>query len=328
MNIGIIGSGSWGLALSIVFSEKNNVKLWIRREETLNYLKEHRESPDYLKGIKLPKNIIFTSYFEELKDRDVIFVVVPSKYFRETIRNFKKYIEEKVIISCTKGIETDTLYFPTDIIKEEINPKYLGVLSGPSHAEEVARKLPCAVTLSTNSTKITKQIQKEISTNFFRVYEWHDTRGIEISGAYKNVIAISAGIIDGLNLGNNAKASLITRGLHEIVKLGKKIGGKTETFYGLSGVGDLIVTCTSNYSRNRNLGEMIARGYKAEEVMKNSKMVAEGYYNAISVKKLSEKYRVELPIANEVYEIIYNSKNPIESLKDLMKRELKQEFYF
>lgn len=328
MKVGIIGAGSWGLALSIVFSEKNDVKLWVRREEILNYLKEYRESPDYLKGIKLPDNVFFTSSYEEFRDRDVIFVVVPSKYFRETIKNFKGYVKEKVVISCAKGIETDTLCFPTDIIKQELNPKYFGVLSGPSHAEEVSRKLPCAITLVTNNKRVTKSIQKEISTEFFRVYEWDDIIGVEISGSYKNVIAISAGIVDGLNLGNNAKASLITRGLHEIVKLGKKLGGKTETFYGLSGVGDLIVTCTSVYSRNRNLGEMVAKGFIAEEVVKSSKMVAEGYYNAKSIKKLSEKYKVELPIANEVYEIIYNSKPPLESLKDLMKRELKQEFYF
>lgn len=327
MRIGIIGAGSWGLALSIVFSEKNDVVLWVRRKEVVDYIKQNLESPDYLKGIKLPQNVKYTNSAQDLKDTEIVFVVVPSRYFRTTIKEFKDQIKNKVIISCTKGIETDTLRFPTEIIKEEIDNAIIGVLSGPSHAEEVSRKLPCAITLATEEKTLTKEIQKEISTQTFRVYGWDDIKGIEIAGAYKNVIAISAGIIDGLGLGNNAKASLITRGLNEITKLGKKLGGKIETFYGLSGVGDLIVTCTSGYSRNRNLGEMIAKGYKAEEIILSSKMVAEGYYNTLAIKKLSQKYNIELPIVNEVYEIIYNNKSPINSLKDLMSRTLKEEFY-
>lgn len=327
MKIGVIGAGSWGLALSVVFSEKNDVKLWIRRREVVEHITKYFESPDYLQGVKLPKNVIYTNDPQDFKDREIVFVVVPSKYFRDTLRSFKNILENKVIISCTKGIEIDTLTFPTQIISEEVKAKNIGVLSGPSHAEEVSRKLPCAITLAMEDKDVIKSIQHSISTNYFRVYAWDDIIGVEVAGAYKNVIAISAGIIDGMGLGNNAKASLITRGLHEIVKLGKIMGGKTETFYGLSGVGDLIVTCTSGYSRNRHLGEMIAKGHKAQDVVASSKMVAEGYYNTMAIKKISEKHGLELPIANEVFEIIYNNKPPLESLKNLMARALKEEFY-
>lgn len=328
MKIGIIGTGSWGLALSIVLSEKNDVKVWGRRKETIEYIKEKGVSPDYLRGIELPKNVLFTNLSEELADREIVFIAVPSKYLRETVRNFRNSLRGKVVISCSKGIEFDTLEFPSKIVEEEVEPEVVGVLSGPSHAEEVSRKYPCAVTLATKDKETTKMIQQAVSTSYFRVYGWDDIIGVEVAGAYKNVVAISAGLIDGLGLGHNAKASLITRGLHEIVKLGKILGGKVETFYGLSGVGDLIVTCTSAYSRNRNLGEMIARGFRPEEVVRSSKMVAEGYYTSPAIKKMSEMYGIELPIANEVYEIIYKGKNPLDSLRTLMGRELKEEFYF
>ncbi|MFN4245694.1 MAG: NAD(P)H-dependent glycerol-3-phosphate dehydrogenase [Brevinematia bacterium] len=328
MKIGIIGAGSWGLALSIVFSENNDVKLWVRRNEVLYYIKENFESPDYLSGVKLSEKVFYTNDPKDFSDCQVVFVVVPSKYFRETLRLFREYINDKVIISCTKGIELGSLRLPSQIIEEEIGSKVVGVLSGPSHAEEVSRKLPCAITLAMSDMDLAKVIQNAISTNYFRVYVWDDIVGVEIAGAYKNVVAISAGIVDGLGLGNNAKASLITRGLHEIVKLGKALNGKIETFYGLSGIGDLIVTCTSKYSRNRNLGEMIAKGYKANDVISSSKMVAEGYYNTKAIKEISQRQNLELPIANEVYEIIYNSKSPLDSLRDLMSRSLKEEFYF
>ncbi|MCX8029493.1 MAG: NAD(P)-dependent glycerol-3-phosphate dehydrogenase [Brevinematales bacterium] len=326
MRIGLIGAGSWGIALAVVFSDRNNVRLWVRKVETLEYILKHRESPDYLKGVRIPDSVNVTNSCEDMSDRDVIFVVVPSKYLRQTLRLFKGVIDDKPIISCTKGIEVESVSFPTDIIKEEIGSRVVGVLSGPSFAEEVARKLPCAITLSTSDDRVTSTIQSSISTSYFRVYGWNDIRGMEIAGSYKNVIAISAGIIDGLELGYNAKASLITRGLSEIVRLGVRLGGKLETFYGLAGIGDLILTCTGRYSRNRQLGEMIAKGVKPEDFISSSKMIPEGYYNVVSIKKLSEKQGVELPIANEVYEIIYNNKNPLNSLRDLMSRQLKLEF--
>ncbi|MEN2997449.1 MAG: NAD(P)H-dependent glycerol-3-phosphate dehydrogenase [Brevinematia bacterium] len=328
MRIGIIGSGSWGLALSVVFSEKNDVKLWGRRKEVIEYIRWRYESPDYLSGVMLPQSVYYTNSPEDLEDREVVFVAVPSKYFRETIRLFRSYLAGKVVISCTKGIEIESLKFPTDIVREEVSAEVIGVLSGPSHAEEVSRKLPCAITLVMSDKAFARTVQQAISTSYFRVYTWDDVVGTELAGAYKNVIAISAGIVDGIGLGSNAKASLITRGLHEIVRLGKILGGKVETFYGLSGVGDLIVTCNSGYSRNRNLGEMIARGFKASDIIMSSKMVAEGYYTTMAVRRISQKYNVELPIANEVYEVIYNNKSPITSLRDLMGRELKEEFYF
>lgn len=327
MKIGIIGSGSWGLALSIVLSEKNDVKLWVRRKEALEVLKSSRESPDYLKGVKIPESVFLTNDPDDFYDREVIFFAVPSKYLRGVVSTFRSCISSSALISCVKGIEVDTLSFPTDILKEEFGNSVVGVLSGPSFAEEVARKLPCAITLATEDAGLTKRIQEAISTQYFRVYAWDDVRGVELAGAYKNVIAISAGIIDGLQLGNGAKASLITRGLNEMSRLGKFIGGKVETFYGLSGAGDLILTCTGVYSRNRRLGEAVAKGIKPIDFLSSSKMVAEGYYTSVSIKKLSEKYKIELPIANEVFEILHNNKDPLQSLKDLMSRELKQEFY-
>ncbi len=327
MRIGIIGAGSWGLALSIVFSKNNDVKLWVRRREVIDYIKKYGESPDYLRGIKIPSVITLVSDPQELSDRDVVFVVVPSRYLRDTLKVFKNVLRGKIVISCTKGLEFETLKFPTEIIADEVEVSDVGVLSGPSHAEEVALGLPCAITLAMNNLDLAREIQFSISSDSFRVYIWNDIRGVEISGITKNVIAIAAGVCDGLMLGDNAKASLITRGLHEISRFGVKMGGKFETFFGLSGVGDLIVTCTSKHSRNRGLGERIAKGERPEDVINSSKMVAEGYYSAPAIKKMAEIRGIEMPIASEVFSILYEGKNPFESLKSLMSRSLKIEFY-
>jgi len=327
MKVGIIGAGSWGLALSIVFSKNNDVKMWVRRKEVINYIKKYGESPDYLKGVKIPSVVNLVSDPRDLGDRDVVFVVVPSKYLRDTLKEFKEILKGKVIVSCTKGLEFETLKFPTEIIIDEIEVSDVGVLSGPSHAEEVALGLPCAITLAMDNLNLAKEIQSSISSDSFRVYVWDDIRGVEVSGVTKNIIAIAAGVCDGLMLGDNAKASLITRGLHEISKFGLKMGGKFETFFGLSGVGDLIVTCTSKHSRNRGLGERIARGEKPEEIIRSSKMVAEGYYSTPAIKKLAEINNIEMPIVNEVFSILYQGKPPLESLRSLMGRKLKTEFY-
>ena len=327
MKVGIIGAGSWGLALSIVFSKNNDVKMWVRRKEVIDYIKKYGESPDYLKGVKIPSVVNLVSDPRDLNDRDVVFVVVPSKYLRDTLKEFKEILKGKVIVSCTKGLEFETLKFPTEIIIDEIEVSDVGVLSGPSHAEEVALGLPCAITLAMDNLNLAKEIQSSISSDSFRVYVWDDIRGVEVSGVTKNIIAIAAGVCDGLMLGDNAKASLITRGLHEISKFGLKMGGKFETFFGLSGVGDLIVTCTSKHSRNRGLGERIARGEKPEEIIRSSKMVAEGYYSTPAIKKLAEINNIEMPIVNEVFSILYEGKSPLESLRSLMGRKLKTEFY-
>jgi glycerol-3-phosphate dehydrogenase (NAD(P)+) len=327
MKVGIIGAGSWGLALSIVFSKNNDVKMWVRRKEVIDYIKKYGESPDYLKGVKIPSVVNLFSNPRDLNDRDVVFVVVPSKYLRDTLKEFKEILKGKVIVSCTKGLEFETLKFPTEIIIDEIEVSDVGVLSGPSHAEEVALGLPCAITLAMDNLNLAKEIQSSISSDSFRVYVWDDIRGVEVSGVTKNIIAIAAGVCDGLMLGDNAKSSLITRGLHEISKFGLKMGGKFETFFGLSGVGDLIVTCTSKHSRNRGLGERIARGEKPEEIIRSSKMVAEGYYSTPAIKKLAEINNIEMPIVNEVFSILYEGKSPLESLRSLMGRKLKTEFY-
>jgi len=327
MKVGIIGAGSWGLALSIVFSKNNDVKLWVRRREVIDYIEKYGESPDYLKGVKIPSSITLVSEPQDLSDRDVVFVVVPSKYLRGTLKEFREVLKGKIVISCTKGLEFETLKFPTEIITDEIDVSDVGVLSGPSHAEEVALGLPCAITLAMDNLNLAKKVQSSISSESFRVYVWDDIRGVEISGVTKNIIAIAAGVCDGLMLGDNAKASLITRGLHEISRFGIKMGGKFETFFGLSGVGDLIVTCTSKHSRNRGLGERIAKGEKPEEVIKSSKMVAEGYYSTPAIKRLAEINNIEMPIVNEVFSLLYEGKSPFESLRSLMSRSLKIEFY-
>jgi glycerol-3-phosphate dehydrogenase (NAD(P)+) len=327
MKVGIIGAGSWGLALSIVFSKNNDAKLWVRRREVIDYIEKYGESPDYLKGVKIPSSVTLVSEPQDLSDRDVVFVVVPSKYLRGTLKEFREVLKGKIVISCTKGLEFETLKFPTEIIIDEIDVSDVGVLSGPSHAEEVALGLPCAITLAMDNLNLAKEIQSSISSESFRVYVWDDIRGVEISGVTKNIIAIAAGVCDGLMLGDNAKASLITRGLHEISRFGIKMGGKFETFFGLSGVGDLIVTCTSRHSRNRGLGERIAKGEKPEEVIKSSKMVAEGYYSTPAIKRLAEINNIEMPIVNEVFSLLYEGKSPFESLRSLMSRSLKIEFY-
>ena len=261
------------------------------------------------------------------KDKDLLVFAVPSVFIRSTGRQAAPWVREgQVIVNVAKGIEENTLDTMTDIIKEEIPWADVAVLSGPSHAEEVGRRMPTTVVAGARSEATARFVQDIFMNEVFRVYISSDMMGIELGGALKNIIALAAGVIDGLGLGDNTKAALMTRGIAEIARLGYAAGGKLETFAGLSGIGDLIVTCTSNHSRNHNAGVLIGKGYTADEAMAEVKMVVEGVYSAKAAKKMAEKYHVAMPIVDEVNHVLFENKSARDAMNDLLTRERKEEF--
>ena len=308
--IGVIGAGSWGTALAILLNENgNDVTLWSHRAEEAEKVRKEREISK-LPGIHIPESIAVTADLAEaVQGKKILVLVVPSKAVRETAEKMRAYVEPgTVIVSAAKGIEEGTLFTMTDIIEEVIPQAEAAVLSGPSHAEEVARLLPTACVIGAH-------------TEVFRVYISADMLGIELGGALKNVIALAAGIADGMGYGDNAKAALITRGIVEIARLGMKMGGRLETFSGLTGIGDLIVTCASMHSRNRRAGILIGQGKTMEEAMREVNMVVEGVYSAKAAMELAEKYDTELPIIEQVNQILFEGKDPKEAVSNLMLRD-------
>jgi glycerol-3-phosphate dehydrogenase (NAD(P)+) len=337
-NIAILGLGSWGMALGMVLDDNNcNVKIWdINAERAKNLMISKKF--DLLNWINIPENINLSGdILDVIKDANVIIFAVPSNAIRnvseklkEVIQNKKIDISDKIFLSVAKGMENETYLYMTDIISEvlNINKKYIYALSGPTHAEEVSKKILTTVCIAGQDQKILKNLQNTFSNNYFRVYTTLDIIGVELGGAAKNIIAIAAGVIDGLNLGDNTKAALITRGLLEIARLGKKLGANIETFYGLSGLGDLIVTCISEHSRNRYFGEQLGKGKKTEDILKEMTMVAEGVFATKSIHNLAKKNNIDMPIVNEIFSIIYENKSPNISLEHLMQRDLKEEKLF
>jgi len=330
-SIAVVGAGSWGTALACILAEKGFfVYLWVHGRQTYQTIKEKRENVYYLPGIRIPDNVSPTNSLKKaLNDKDCIFAVLPSHVFRKVIERAKPYLKPGcLIISATKGIENKTLLTMSGIIKEVLGdfPYSYVVLSGPSFAKEVIKKLPTAITVASNNIKMAKIAQKILSTQYLRVYTHHDVLGVELGGALKNVMAIAAGVSDGLNLGHNARAALITRGLAEIMRLGKKMGADTFTFSGLSGLGDLILTCTSPLSRNYMVGYRLGKGEKLKEILSSMRMVAEGVKTTKAVYKLSLRYGVEMPVTKEVYAILYKDKQPYQALETLLSRRLKEEF--
>jgi len=327
--ITVIGAGSWGTTLAYLLSEKGyDVSLWAHEEDLAEEIKRTRINSIYLPDINLPENIKISHRLDEVvaKARYVL-NVVPSQHARSVFKEALSYMpDEAVIISASKGIERGTLLTVSSILKE-LSDRHLAVLSGPSFAKEVIKKMPTAVTLATGDKDRGLILQEVFNTNHFRVYTHDDMLGVEIGGALKNVVAIASGISDGLGLGHNARAALITRGLAEMKRLGLAMGAKKETFSGLSGLGDLVLTCTGPLSRNYTLGTKLAQGMKLTDILSQTKTVAEGVATAESAYELSKKYNIEMPIVEQVYQVLYKDKGPAAAVNDLMHRTLKAEFY-
>ena len=330
--IGVVGAGSWGIALTYVLTNNgHDVTVWSRSRESVKKLSSYHGNEDKLPGVKLPDSVKYTNSIEEtVSGAEIIVTVVPSAHLRETIKLIAPYISEedkaeKIFVNCSKGIEEDTLMLMSDVILDEINGARVCVLSGPSHAEEVGKGLPTTIVVGAFDRDTANYVQNIFMNENFRVYTSPDMLGIEIGAATKNVIALAAGIADGCGLGDNAKAALITRGIAEISRLGIAMGGKMETFAGLSGIGDLVVTCASMHSRNRRAGMLIGQGKSYQEAMDEVKMVVEGVYSAKASLKLSEKYDVDMPIVRTVNEVLFNNKSVKDGVIELMIREKRSE---
>lgn len=324
---GIIGAGSWGTALAILLqSNGHSVTIWNRDSEVIASIAKERINRKYLPEVVLPKEIqIETDINEAAQDKDGLVIAVPSHAVRSVIGKIKDINKDTILISVAKGIENETLLRVSQILMERFDEDNITVLSGPSHAEEVSRGIPTVVVTASKSLKSAEWVQNTFMAPMFRVYIHSDVIGVEIGGALKNIIALAAGIIEGVGGGDNTKAALITRGLVEITRLGTKLGANSLTFAGLSGMGDLIVTCMSRYSRNRYLGEQIGRGKKLDEVLSEMVMVAEGLRTTRSAYELAAKHQVEIPIITEAYNVLFQNKDPKQAVFDLMTRAAKVE---
>ncbi|MBQ7919857.1 MAG: NAD(P)H-dependent glycerol-3-phosphate dehydrogenase [Lachnospiraceae bacterium] len=326
--VSIIGAGSWGTALALLLSKNGNeVTIWSKFDAEIQMLKENHEHVDKLPGVKLPEDMVFTTDLEaSIRGMDVMVLAVPSTFTRETSKLMAPYVTEgQIIVNVAKGIEESTLMTLSDIIEEEIPQATVVVLSGPSHAEEVGKGIPTTIVVGAKKKSVAEYVQNLFMNEVFRVYISPDVLGIELGAALKNVVALAAGIADGLGYGDNSKAALITRGMAEISRLGIAMGGKAQTFSGLTGIGDLIVTCASMHSRNRRAGILIGQGKTMDEAMAEVKMVVEGVYSAKAAMALAKKYDVQLPIIEQVNLVLFEGKNAAEAVKDLMLRDKKIE---
>ena len=326
-NICIIGSGSWGVALAINLGLiGHNIKIWSFTEEEKNLINNERKCK-FLPKAKIPENVYCTNSLEEaIEGTDIILHVTPSKFTRDTVKKYKQYITNQIVVICSKGFEKETLKTLDEVIKEENPNSRIAVLSGPSHAEEVSIEIPTALVIASEYDDVNNMIQEEFMSKSLRIYTCKDVKGVELGGALKNIIAFCAGVAAGLNLGDNSFAALITRGLKEIVELGEALGGEKETFYGLTGLGDLIVTCLSEHSRNRKAGMLIGQGRTIEEARKEVGMVIESIDNIEVAYELGKKCKIDMPILNTVYDILYNNLSPKEAVNRLMLRGKKSEF--
>ena len=327
-NIGVIGAGSWGIALSVLLSNNGHeVKVWSIIEDEIKMLNENHEHKDKLPGVVLSDKITFTTDLKEaVEGKDLLVLAVPSPFVRSTAASLKAVVSDgQIIVNVAKGIEESTLMTLSQIIEEEVPQAEVTVLSGPSHAEEVGRGIPTTIVVGAKNKKTAEHIQNIFMSEVFRVYISPDVLGIELGAALKNVVALAAGIADGLGYGDNTKAALITRGITEIARLGMAMGGKFETFCGLSGIGDLIVTCASMHSRNRRAGILIGQGKTMDEAMTEVKMVVEGVYSAKAALGLAKKYDVQIPIIEQVNLVLFENKPASEAMMDLMTRDKKIE---
>ena len=332
MKVAILGAGSWGTALSMVLARAGHaVRLWARESEIAYHINNFHENSIYLTGVTLADTIVSDTEIEDsLKDAELVVFAIPSHAMREIAERARKYLRgDEVIVNVAKGIENNTFMTMSQVLVEALDGKiiedHIGTLSGPSHAEEVSKFKPTVVTASAYSRSTSHLIQKTFMTPMFRVYVNHDILGVEIAGSVKNIIAIDAGIIDGLDLGDNSKAALLTRGLSEMRRLGTRLGASTDTFSGLAGLGDLIVTCTSRHSRNRHVGYHLGKGEKLDDIISHMKMVAEGVKTTRSVYFWAKELNVEMPLTNTTYQILFENMDPKDAVYELMTRNPKEE---
>lgn len=323
--ITILGSGGWGMALAIsAYGKRNQVTLWSPFEEEVKMLKETRTNEKLLRGIFLPKGIEITTDMSVVKDDNLTIIATPSTAVRSVAKKLSQYKKDGIIVNVSKGFEDSSLKFLSQVIEEEIPDAIVVALSGPSHAEEVARNIPTSIVATSLSLAASQAVQDILSSDYLRIYTSTDLKGVELGGALKNVIAIAAGFCDGLGLGDNTKAALITRGLAEMTRLGVCMGAKEFTFAGLTGIGDLVVTCTSRHSRNNRFGYKVGSGASVKDALEEVGTV-EGYYASAIAYKLSVKYNVELPIISECYAVLHQNRDVSESVRNLMRRPSRSE---
>ncbi|MCX5715389.1 MAG: NAD(P)-dependent glycerol-3-phosphate dehydrogenase [Candidatus Omnitrophica bacterium] len=342
MRIAVLGDGGWGTTLAVLLNKKGyNVTLWGAFPEYVRILKAKRENKKFLPGIKLPYTIILEHDIgTAVRNKDIVVLAVPSQHMREVLKKIPKFTplgckprqpigqtrrDGPVYVSAAKGIENKTLLRMSEVIRQELGDVKLAVLSGPTISYEVARGIPTTAVVAAKNSGIAKQIQGVFSTEQFRVYASTDVAGVELGGSLKNIIAIAAGIADGLGFGTNSKAALLTRGLVEITRLGVAMGAKKETFAGLSGLGDLVTTCINPHGRNRWFGEQVGKGKSPKAVLKETEMVIEGIPTTKSAYSLAKRYRVEVPITEQVYSVLYKNKSPKAAVRELMLRPRKKE---
>ena len=331
MRIAVLGAGSWGTTLAIILANNSHqVSLWSYRENYTEIIRTTRENPSFLPGVKIPETISATSNLHgAVGDSEMLVAAVPSQYLRNVMSQLGAMsLEHRIVVNVAKGIENGTLMTMSEMLQDVLpglRANNIATLSGPSHAEEVSQKIPTTVVAASADMQTSKAVQAAFMTPYFRVYASTDVRGVELGGSLKNVIAIAAGVIDGANLGDNTKAALMTRGIAEITRLGVRLGAQERTFSGLSGIGDLMVTCMSRHSRNRHVGVEIGKGRKLDDILSEMVMVAEGVETTRSAKALAKKVGVEVPIVNEVYKMLFEGKNPHDACYDLMTRDPKGE---
>ena len=327
--IALVGDGGWGTTLAIVLSKKGyEVTIWGAFKDYASYLDKKRENKKFLPGIRIPKGIKITHDLKNaLRDKDLIVLAAPSQHARSVLKKIKKngFLPGAIFLSVTKGIEMGSLKRISQIIHEELGNVKLAVLSGPTIAHEVAKGVPTVAVIASHDEKIRKMLQQVFINDRFRIYTNPDVVGVELGGSLKNVIAIACGISDGLGFGTNAKAAILSRGLVEISRLGLAMGAHAATFSGITGLGDLVTTCISPFSRNRSVGEQIGKGKTLKAIQKHMQMIAEGVPTAKSAYALSLKYKVDMPITREVYRVLYKNKSPLKALGDLMTRKKKEE---
>ncbi len=327
--VGMIGAGSWGIALTwLLHNNGNEITVWSALKDEIEMLQETHEHKDKLPGVILSEDVRFTTELKEaVKDKDFIVLAVPSPFTRSTAKLLRPFMKEgQIVVNVAKGVEETTFMTLSEIIEEEIPQAKVAVLSGPSHAEEVGKGMPTTIVIGCKDHKEAVYLQDIFMSKVFRVYTSEDVQGMELGAALKNVIALAAGMASGLGYGDNTMAALITRGLNEITRLGVAMGCRKETFYGLTGMGDLIVTCASMHSRNRRAGVLIGKGATMDEAMKEVKMVVEGVYSAKAALGLAKKYNVQMPIIEQVNQVLFEQKDVKSTLSELMLREPKIEY--
>ncbi|KMQ51502.1 NAD(P)H-dependent glycerol-3-phosphate dehydrogenase [Chitinispirillum alkaliphilum] len=338
MNIGILGAGSWAIALSVLLHKRGHrICMWEYDSDAAEFLQTRRELPSKLPGVKIPQEIeVVNTIDTAVNMAELVLCVVPSQTMRSTLESIVKVVQPESLdkikgwIIASKGIENRTLQLMTDVVMDVIpnlDAQRIAVLSGPSHAEEVSRDIPTTVVAASENNDLALLVQEQFSTPTFRIYTNDDMRGVELAASVKNVIAIAAGSSDGMGFGDNTKGALMTRGIAEMMRLGRSMGAKDSTFSGLAGIGDLITTCISQHSRNRQMGELIAKGYNLQQALEHMTMVAEGVETTRSVYELSIKMNIEMPITTEVYKVLFENKPAKEAVRDLMMRESKSEWW-